>query len=105
MSQPPPSLKGRLERLLHSLESGRHPGRARLEETLTDGYAWALTLDAECARLERDLMTSESLFERHPFVIVSTDCDLSDNSIRRRAGPVLVSVVENHSNWPTEGVH
>jgi chromosome segregation ATPase len=57
MSQPLASLRRRLEELLHSLKSGRHPGRARLEETLTDGYAWALKLDAECARLERSIGT------------------------------------------------
>ena len=57
MSQPLASLRRRLEELLHSLESGRNPGRARLEETLTDGYAWALKLDAECARLERSIAT------------------------------------------------
>jgi chromosome segregation ATPase len=51
------SVKGRLEDLLTSLESGRHPGRARLEETLTDGYACALKLDAECTRLERSIET------------------------------------------------
>ena len=51
------SVRGRLEDLLHSLESGRHPGRAQLEETLTDGYALALKLDAECARLELSIGT------------------------------------------------
>lgn len=51
------SVRGRLEDLLTSLESGRHPGRAHVEETLTDGYAWALTLDAECARLEQSIGT------------------------------------------------
>ena len=51
------AVRSRLEDLLRSLESGRHPGRARLEETLTDGYAWALKLDAECARLERTIGT------------------------------------------------
>ena len=49
------SLRGRLEDLLAALESGTHPGRAYLEETLTDGYAWALKLDAECARLESSI--------------------------------------------------
>jgi hypothetical protein len=44
-----------LEALLAAVERGDHPGRARLEETLTDGYAWALKLDAECARLERSI--------------------------------------------------
>jgi chromosome segregation ATPase len=47
------SVKERLEALLASVAGGRHPSRARLEETLTDGYAWALKLDAECTRLER----------------------------------------------------
>ncbi len=49
------AVRSRLEDLLLSLESGRHPSRARVEETLTDGYAWALKLDAECARLERSI--------------------------------------------------
>ena len=51
------AVKGRLEDLLTSLESGRHPGRPYVEEMLTDGYAWALKLDAECARLERSIGT------------------------------------------------
>jgi hypothetical protein len=55
MSQQLSAVRSRLEKLLHSLERGRHPGRARVEETLTDGYAWALKLDAECARLERSI--------------------------------------------------
>ena len=46
MSQPLASLRNRLEELLRLLRSGRHPGRAHVEETLTDGYAWALKLDA-----------------------------------------------------------
>jgi hypothetical protein len=49
------SIKGRLEDLLTALEGGSHPGRASLEETLTDGYALALELDAECTRLERSI--------------------------------------------------
>lgn len=49
------SLTDRLQRLLVALERGDHPGRARFEETLTDGYAWALKLDAECTRLERSI--------------------------------------------------
>ena len=48
-------LKDRLGRLLDALEGGNHPGRARFEETLTDGYAWALKLDAECSLLERSI--------------------------------------------------
>jgi hypothetical protein len=39
--------------LLDRIERGDSPDRARLEETLTDGYALALNLDAECRRLER----------------------------------------------------
>jgi chromosome segregation ATPase len=51
------SVRSRLEDLLTSLESGRHPGRARVEEMLTDGYALALELDAECTRLARSIGT------------------------------------------------
>jgi hypothetical protein len=51
------TVKSRLEKLLVALERGRHPGRAQVEDTLTDGYAWALKLDAECARLERSIAT------------------------------------------------
>jgi hypothetical protein len=43
----------RINVLLERIERGDYPERARLEETLTDGYAWALKLDAECGRLER----------------------------------------------------
>ena len=57
MSQQLASVRSRLEKLLHLLESGRHPGRALVEDTLTDGYAWALKLDAECGRLERSIGT------------------------------------------------
>ena len=57
MSQQLASVRSRLEKLLHLLESGRHPGRTRVEDTLTDGYAWALILDAECGRLERSIET------------------------------------------------
>jgi hypothetical protein len=49
------SIRGRLEELMTALESGARPGRAALEETLTDGYALALELDAECTRLERSI--------------------------------------------------
>jgi paraquat-inducible protein B len=51
------SLRDRLEKLLIALESGAQQDRACFEETLTDGYAWALKLDAECARLERSIGT------------------------------------------------
>ena len=43
----------RIHVLLDGLERGVHPDRPNLETTLTDGYACALTLDAECMRLER----------------------------------------------------
>lgn len=55
MPQQLTSVTARLHRLLVALERGDHPGRARVEETLTDGYAWALRLDAECTRLERSI--------------------------------------------------
>jgi hypothetical protein len=43
----------RIHVLLDGIERGDHLDRPHLEETLTDGYACALTLDAECRRLER----------------------------------------------------
>ncbi len=43
----------RINVLLARIERGDYPDRARLEDTLTDGYACALSLDAECDRLER----------------------------------------------------
>lgn len=45
----------RINLLLARIERGDYPDRARLEDTLTDGYACALSLDAECDRLERRL--------------------------------------------------
>jgi hypothetical protein len=42
----------RLHSLIEGIEHGEQPGRERIEETLTDGYACALSLDAECRRLE-----------------------------------------------------
>lgn len=47
------SITDRIQSLLARLERGDYPDRAALEDTLTDGYAWALALDAECDRLER----------------------------------------------------
>ena len=43
----------RINLLLARLERGDYPDRARFEDTLTDGYACALSLDAECERIER----------------------------------------------------
>jgi hypothetical protein len=63
------SVTDRINLLLARLERGDHPDRARLEDTLTDGYACALSLDAECERLERRIaehaaeLTSESADE------------------------------------------
>ena len=45
----------RIHVLLAGIERGVHPDRVNLEATLTDGYACALTLDAECKRLERSI--------------------------------------------------
>jgi hypothetical protein len=56
----------RINVLLDRLERGDYPDQATLEDTLTDGYACALALDAECDRIERRLtehaaeLTSES---------------------------------------------
>lgn len=47
------TVNDRITTMLDEIEAGRHPGRAAVEEMLTDGYAWALSLDGECARLER----------------------------------------------------
>lgn len=64
------STTDRINGLLDRIERGDYPERARLEETLTDGYAWALELDAECGRLERrisanaELLAQESSEER-----------------------------------------
>jgi hypothetical protein len=46
------SVIDRITVLLAEIESGGYPGRAVVEETLTDGYAWALSLDGECTRLQ-----------------------------------------------------
>jgi hypothetical protein len=56
----------RINVLLDRLERDDYPDQAKLEDTLTDGYACALSLDAECDRIERRLaehaaeLTSES---------------------------------------------
>lgn len=60
------AITDRINVLLDRLERGDYPDQARLEDTLTDGYACALSLDAECDRLERRIaehaaqLTSES---------------------------------------------
>lgn len=53
MSQQLASVTDSINALLDRIARGETPQRACLEETLTDGYACALSLDAECGRLER----------------------------------------------------
>jgi hypothetical protein len=43
----------RIRALIDALDEGIHLPRREVEPTLTDGYARALELDAECLRLER----------------------------------------------------
>jgi hypothetical protein len=45
----------RLHSLLDGMEHGEKPAREHVEATLTDGYACALSLDAECRRLETNI--------------------------------------------------
>ena len=47
------TIRNRIETLLAGLDRGDQADPARIESTLTDGYAWALKLDAECDRIER----------------------------------------------------
>ncbi len=58
-----------------------------------------LVLPSTAARLERDVNLGESLFERHPFVIVSMDYIKSDRRREefRRACPEFVIVDEAHT--------
>jgi hypothetical protein len=42
----------RIRALLEAIAEGAGPPRSEVEPTLTDGYARALELDAECLRLE-----------------------------------------------------
>lgn len=56
-------MRARLEDLLVALQQGDQPDRARVEDILTDGYAWALKLDAECSRLERSIGTMAASLE------------------------------------------
>ena len=42
----------RIRALLDAIAEGAGPPRSEVEPTLTDGYARALELDAECLRLE-----------------------------------------------------
>lgn len=58
-----------------------------------------LVLPSTAARLERDLVLGESLFERHPFVIISMDYIKSDRRREefKRACPEFVIVDEAHT--------
>ncbi len=58
----------RIEELLSAPQSGADaPTLARIEDTLTEGYAEALALEAECRRLERRLgEVARSADEAHP---------------------------------------
>lgn len=56
--------------LLEQIERGDYPDREGFESTLTDGYACALWVDAECDRIERRLaeraaQLSEASGEEH----------------------------------------
>lgn len=53
MAEAPTALLDEIGRLLESPPEGAHaPSLARIEHTLTDGYAHALALEAERARLQ-----------------------------------------------------
>ena len=52
-SNPLPALLEQIDELLTASPSGEPATLARLERTLTDGYAHALSLEAERLRLER----------------------------------------------------
>jgi hypothetical protein len=56
----------RINVLLDRIEQGDYPDRARLEETLTDGYALALKLDAECGNLERRISANAEQLANEP---------------------------------------
>ena len=46
-------LLGRIQALADALTEGRALHRSEMEPTVTDGYARALELDAECLRIEQ----------------------------------------------------
>jgi DNA repair exonuclease SbcCD ATPase subunit len=62
-SSPIPALLEQIDELLTASPSGEPATLARLERTLTDGYAHALSLEAERLRLERRM--SELAGELH----------------------------------------
>ncbi len=56
----------RIRALIDAIDEGAHLPRNEVEPTLTEGYARALELDAECLRLEHriDRLTREVAAER-----------------------------------------
>jgi hypothetical protein len=56
-------LLGRIQALTDALAEGQALPRSEMEPTVTDGYARALELDAECLRIDRriDELTEASL--------------------------------------------
>ena len=55
-------LLGRIQALADAMAEGQALPRSEMEPTVTDGYARALELDAECLRIERriDDLTQDS---------------------------------------------
>lgn len=76
----------RIHVLLDGIERGEHPDRPRLEETLTDGYAFALTLDAECRRLERSISVRAELLAHGGGEDEARELSALARSLTRRRG-------------------
>jgi len=57
------TLHERIDALIAAVGGDPAPSRSRLEQTLTDGYAYALSLEAERWRLERQI--GEAAAELH----------------------------------------
>ncbi len=55
-------VRSRLQDVLERASSGAPAPRAELEDALTDGYAGALELDAECRRLENRIAEIATAF-------------------------------------------
>jgi hypothetical protein len=60
-------LLGRIQALTAAVAQGQALPRDEMEPTVTDGYARALELDAECLRIERriDELTQDTVVEGH----------------------------------------
>jgi hypothetical protein len=102
--QQPASVIDRITALLDEIEAGRHPGRAVVEEMLTDGYALALALEGECARLERRISDEAvALFESGPGERAPQFSALGGLLSRRRTELVeLRGVLDSLKNGPRE---